>query len=64
MPSDTKGGRGRSAIVDWRVKAGKKEVFSDPKKATCEQWIRDHGGKKDGVKLRLIAPNPKGKRGH
>ena len=58
MPSDKMGGRGRSAIYNWRVLAGKKEVFSDPFKRKCTQYIRDNDGKdKDGVKLRLISPN-------
>ncbi len=57
MPSDLRGGRGRSAIVSWRVKAGKREVFSAEKKIACTVFIRDHGGKLDGVKLRLIPPN-------
>ena len=57
MPSDVRGGRGRSAIYNWRVKAGKREVFSDPVKSVCATWIRDHGGKHNGHKLRLIPPN-------
>jgi hypothetical protein len=52
------GGRGRAAIYDWRVKAGNKEVFSDPVKKKCREYIKDHGGKDEtGVKLRLIPPN-------
>jgi hypothetical protein len=57
MPSNKRGGRGRSAIVNWRVKAGKMEVFSAPKKGACEQFMRNHSGKLNGVKLRLIPPN-------
>jgi hypothetical protein len=57
MPSDKYGGRGRSAIVNWRVKAGNREVFSAEKKNTCAKFIRDNGGKMDGKKLRLIPPN-------
>lgn len=57
MPSARRGGRGRSAIPDWRVKAGNREVFSDSVKSKCEQFIRDNGGKVDGKKLRLIPPN-------
>jgi hypothetical protein len=57
MPSDVKGGRGRSAIYNWRVKAGNREVFSDPVKSKCTQFIKTNKGKKDGVKLRLIPPN-------
>ena len=57
MPSDVKGGRGRSAIYNWRVKAGNREVFSDPVKGKCKDFIRENKGKKDGVKLRLIPPN-------
>lgn len=57
MPSDRRGGRGRSAICNWRVKAGGREVFSDPVKHVCERWIRERGGKLEGVSLRLIPPN-------
>lgn len=57
MPSPKMGGRGRSAIPGWRVKAGKREVFADPVKFKCEQFIREHDGKLDGVKLKLIPPN-------
>lgn len=57
MPSDTMGGRGRSAIYNWRVKVGNKEVYSDPVKNKCEQFIRDNNGKLNGKKLRLISPN-------
>jgi hypothetical protein len=57
MPSDSRGGRGRSAIVDWRVKAGNRDVFSHQKKGKCSEYIRDHGGKLDGIKLRLVPPN-------
>ena len=37
MPSDRKGGRGRSEIYNWRVKIGrhKGEVFSK-RKAVCD----------------------------
>ena len=60
MPSAKTHSRGRSAIYDWRVKAGKREVFSAPKKQTCEIWIRDNQASytADGhTKLRLIPPN-------
>ena len=57
MPSDKRGGRGRSSIVCWRVKAGNREVFSNAVKFVCEQFIRDNGGKLNGKKLRLIPPN-------
>lgn len=57
MPSHVTGGRGRSAIHGWRVKAGKKEVFADPVKLKCEIFIRENGGKLDGKKLKLIPPN-------
>ena len=56
MPSAMRGGRGRSAIPDWRVKAGKKEVFSDPVKFKCAIFIREHK-KEYREKLRLISPN-------
>jgi hypothetical protein len=50
------GGRGRSAIYNWRVKAGKKEVFSKPTKFECKIFIKEH--QKDyHDKLRLIPPN-------
>jgi hypothetical protein len=67
VPSDRRGGRGRSGIVTWRVLAGKREVFSDPLMSACERWIREHGGfaevPADGggrtkrAKLRLVRPN-------
>jgi hypothetical protein len=56
MPSAMRGGRGRSAIPDWRVKAGKKEVFSNAVKFKCTIWIREHQ-KEYPVTLRLIPPN-------
>ena len=56
MPSDIKGGRGRSAIVNWRVKCGNKEVYSDPVKFKCAYFIQTHKGEYKG-KLRLIPPN-------
>lgn len=57
MPSDGRGGRGRNRIVNWRVKAGNREVFSDQVKMRCEVFIRSWDGKMDGKKLRLIPPN-------
>jgi hypothetical protein len=57
MPTSRTGGRGRGAIYNWRVKAGNREVFSDPVKFKCEQFMRSNGGKLDGKKLRLIPPN-------
>lgn len=58
MPSDKRGGRGRSAIYNYRVKAGNKEVFSHPQKGKCAEYIRQHNGKgENGEKLRLIPPN-------
>lgn len=57
MPSAVYGGRGRSSIPQWRVKAGNKEVFADFVKQKCEIFIREHGGKLNGKKLRLIPPN-------
>lgn len=51
------GGRGRSSIPQWRVKAGNKEVFADFVKQKCEIFIRENNGKIDGKKLRLIPPN-------
>jgi len=57
MPSPRRGGRGRNAIPDWRVKAGRREVFSSGKKIDCTTYIRSHDGKLDGVRLRLIPPN-------
>jgi hypothetical protein len=56
MPSDKRGGRGRSAIGAWRVKAGKKEVYRGVNKADCSEFIR--GNKKiDGERCYLVAPN-------
>ena len=58
MPSDRHGGRGRSAIYNWRVKAGNREVFSDPVKQRCEEFIRNNPvWKASGKKCRLIPPN-------
>lgn len=57
MPGPRRKGGRRTEISDWRVKAGSKEVFSHPVKFKCEQFIRDSGGKLNGVKLRLIPPN-------
>lgn len=57
MPSDRMGSRGREAIYNWRVKAGKKEVFSDAVKHKCVEFVRANGGKLNGFKLRLIPPN-------
>ncbi len=58
MPSDKVGRSGRrNAIHNWRVKAGKKEVYSREKKIDCEQFIRDNNGRLNGKKLRLIPPN-------
>lgn len=56
MPSDKHHGRGRSAIYNWRVKAGKKDVFSDGKKMNCEIFIKEHKSEYK-VKLRLVPPN-------
>lgn len=56
MPSDKRGGRGRSAIYNWRVKAGNKEVFSDPVKFKCKTWIKLNQLYYK-PKLRLIEPN-------
>jgi len=56
MPSDMKGGRGRSAIVNWRVKCGNKDVFSDQTKFKCTIFIREHQKDFD-KKLRLVCPN-------
>jgi hypothetical protein len=56
MPSDKKGGRGRSGIYNYRVKCGNKEVFSDPVKFKCEIFIKDHQ-KEFKQKLKLINPN-------
>jgi hypothetical protein len=56
MPSDIRGGRGRSAIYNWRVKCGKKEVFSDPVKIVCSTFVRENK-KKFNQKLKLVPPN-------
>ena len=57
MPSHTTGGRGRSAIRKWRVKAGKRDVFTHEKKGECERWLREHASEYQG--LRLVPPNGK-----
>lgn len=56
MPGPRSGSRGRGAIYDWRVKAGKREVFSSPKKTDCVEFIRN-SPKVGGKKCRLIPPN-------
>ena len=56
MPSDRRGGRGRSAIYNWRVKRGNKEVYSDPVKQQCRIWIKENQKLYD-QKLKLISPN-------
>ena len=56
MPSDIRGGRGKSAIYNWRVKAGKKEVYSDPTKFKCKIFIKENQ-KNFYDKLKLIEPN-------
>lgn len=58
MPSSIRGGRGRSAIPDWRVKHGnhKGEVYSSNKKIDCVTFIRDNKSNYP-EKLRLISPN-------
>lgn len=53
MPSDKRGGRGRSAIYNWRVKEGNKEVFSDPTKFSCMIYIK----KNKPRKFKLVPPN-------
>jgi hypothetical protein len=59
MPSDRKGGRGRSEIYNWRVKCGNKEVFSNPVKFNCRNFIKENKDNKKEYpqKLRLIPPN-------
>lgn len=56
MPSDQKRGGRRTAIYNWRVKAGKKDVFSDEKKLKCEIFIRENQHEYT-KKLRLVPPN-------
>lgn len=56
MPSDMRGGRGRSAIVNYRVKHGKKDVFSDATKFKCTIFIKEHQ-KEYPQKLKLVPPN-------
>jgi hypothetical protein len=55
MPSDKIGGRGRSAIYNWRVKAGMKEVYSHPTKFSCRLFILENKNKYK-QKLWLITP--------
>lgn len=62
VPSYVRGSRGRAEVVSWRVKAGKRDVFSSEKRSACDQFVRDHGGKIDGVKLRVVPPNRGGRR--
>lgn len=57
MPSNKHGGRGRCVIVNWRVKAGKRDVFDSAKKIDCEEFIRENKGKIGGIKLKLVSPN-------
>lgn len=57
MPGNRVRGGRRTAIHNWRVLAGKKEVYSREKKIDCENFIRANKGKLDGVTLRLIRPN-------
>jgi hypothetical protein len=56
MPSDKRSGGRRTAIYKWRVKHGKKDVFSDEKKVNCEIFIREHQSEYK-YKLKLIPPN-------
>jgi len=62
MPSDARAGGRCTAIVSWRVKAGKKDVFSSEKRGACDEFVRRNGGKVGGVKLRLVPPNRAGRR--
>ena len=57
MPGDKSHSRGRGSIHNWRVKAGRKDVYSREKKIDCENFIRDNKGVLNGKKLRLIPPN-------
>jgi hypothetical protein len=57
MPGNRVRGGRRTTIHNWRVKAGKKEVFSREKKIDCENFMRENGYKLDGKKLKLIPPN-------
>jgi hypothetical protein len=54
MPSDLRGGRGRSAIYNWRVKCGNKEVYSDLVKFSCKIWIKENQKHYD---KKLISPS-------
>jgi len=56
MPSDIKGGRGRSAIYNYRVKCGNKDVYSHHQKFNCRNWIKENQ-KLFPQKLKLINPN-------
>ena len=53
MPSDKRGGRGRCGVYNWRVKEGKKEVFSNPTKFACKTFINENKDRK----LKLVPPN-------
>jgi hypothetical protein len=56
MPSDIRGGRGRSAIVNYRVKCGKKDLFDNQQKFVCIIWIKEHQ-REYNKKLRIVPPN-------
>jgi len=56
MPSDKMGGRGRSSICDWRVKAGKKEVYRGDSKFDCSMFMKSNP-KVNGKKCKLVPPN-------
>jgi hypothetical protein len=57
MPSDKKEGWGRS-FHNWRVKCGRKDVYSDPVKFKCSIFIREHQSEYPS-KLKLVPPNAK-----
>ena len=56
MPSDRMGGRGRGSIYNWRVKCGKKEIYSNPVKFACKIFIKENQ-KNYPQKLKLVSPN-------
>lgn len=61
MPSPVKKSGRRISINEWRAKIGKTDVFAHERKGAVEEFIRKYRGP---GKLRLVAPNTMGHRGH
>ena len=62
MPSDGRRYGRVTEVVSWRVKAGRRDVFSAEKRTACDQFVRENNGKIDGIKLRVVPPNRAGRR--